>query len=127
MHLVKTFALFGYTIFFPFPPHPVPSQRLYEDVCCLFVAFDMARDQAKSNIKNKARQSPALKDQGGVLESSHCVIELIVCRKAVSRHQEASSRSQKRTFAGNRKSSQAIHIRKQSCPGNTETSLAFSK
>ena len=127
MHLAKTFALFGYTIFFPFPSHPVPSQRLYEDISCPFIPVDMARSQAKSNIKNKRRQLPVLKDQGGVLKSPHCVFELTVCREAVSGHQEASSRSQKRTFAGNRKPSQAIHIRKQSYPGNTDTSLASDK
>ena len=35
-----------------FPPHPAPSQRLYEDISCPFIPFDMARGQAKSNIKN---------------------------------------------------------------------------
>ena len=127
MHLAKTFALFDYTIFFPFPSYSVSSQRLYEDISCLFISVDMAHGQGKSNIKNKGRQIPGLKDQGGVLKSSYCVFELTVSREAVSRHQEASSRSQKRTFAGNRKPSQVIHIQKQSYSGNTDTFLAFDK
>ena len=87
----------------------------------------MARGQAKSNIKSKGRQPPVPKDQGEVFESPHCVFELTVCREAVSKHQEASRHSQKHTFAGNRKPSQAIHSQKHSYPGNTDISLASNK
>ena len=38
--------------------------------------------------------------------------ELIICKEAASRHQETTSRSQKRTPASDTKLSQAIHIRK---------------
>ena len=87
----------------------------------------MARGQAKYKIKNKGRQPPLLENQDGVLENQHCVFELTVCKKAESRHQEASNRSQKRTFADNRKHSQTIHIQKQSYPENTDTFFALNK
>ncbi len=92
-----------------------------------FISVDMARDQAKSNIKNKERQPPVLEDRGGVLKSPHCVFELTVCREAVSRRQKASSHSQKRTFAGNRQPSEAIQIQKQSYPRITDTPLTSDK
>ena len=39
MRLVKLFTLYGYTIFFPFPLHPVLSQRLYEDISYPFIGL----------------------------------------------------------------------------------------
>ena len=66
MYLAKTSALFGYTIFFPFPSHPVLSQRLYEDSSYPFIPVDMARGQAKPNIKNSRRQPSISKGQGEV-------------------------------------------------------------
>ena len=60
MHFVKTFALFGYVIFFSFLSRFVSSQRLYKDIFCPFISFDMVRDQTKSTIKNKKRQPSVL-------------------------------------------------------------------
>ncbi len=57
----------------------------------------------------------------------HQLSELINCRETASRHQETTSRSQKRTPASDRKPLQAIHIQKQLYPGSADTSLLSSK
>ena len=77
----------------PFPQHPVPSQR---------IPFDITRGQAKSNIKNKGRQPPVLKDQGECSGFVLRVSELIICREAAPRHQETANLSQKPTSASAR-------------------------
>ena len=55
------------------------------------------------------------------------VSELIIYRKAASRHQKTASPSQKPTSTSNTTVSQAILIQKQSYPGSTGTSLPSSK
>jgi len=67
MNLAKTFAPFSHTIFLPIPSHPVPSQRLYEDISCPVIPVEMAGGQVKSNTKKNGRQPLILKDQGEVL------------------------------------------------------------
>ncbi len=78
MNLAKTFAPFSHTIFLPILSHPVPSQRLYEDISCPVISVDMAGGQAKSKTKKNGWQPLILEDQGGVLGVYASVFKLTI-------------------------------------------------
>ena len=87
----------------------------------------MTHDQIKSNIKNKERQISKLKNQNEIFKNSYCVFELIFFRKIISKYQETNNRSQKRTFANNKKFSQTFQIQKQLYSEKTNIFLVFDK
>lgn len=63
MHLAKTFRAIDHTIFYRtlLQLHTSGYIKVYH-----LIPIDMARGQAKPNIKNNLRQPPILKDQGEV-------------------------------------------------------------
>ena len=105
----------------------------------------MARNQAKSNIKNNRRQPPIPKDQGEVFQGLYLGGELTIGREAVSRHQQtaslsqkctsrslsqkstSTSLSQKSTSTSNTTVPQAVPLQKQSYSGSAGTSLPSGK
>lgn len=109
----------------PASPRAVSHQRLHKEAAISFQS--MARHQVKSNIKNHLRQPPETKGQGEVARFVYQVSKLIICREAASRHQETTSRSQKRTPASDRKPWRAVYIQESLHPGSAGTSFPSSK